>query len=87
MLISLSLQSRKKKKSKKNKDKDQELTEAVLGAGVSASTSSEEQSSLDGAQSSDTSNYYRNKTKAEIAFLKRKEELVSSLTIQQKNLF
>ena len=70
---------RKKKKSKhKKKDRDEEpeievTSEAVAG---SSSGSAEPQK-----HSSDAIGYYSGKTKAEIAFLKKKEERVSHHTV------
>lgn len=59
-----------KKKKKKSKDKKKDLEEAI------AATTSEapDQGSSSSQGSSDKSSYINQKTKAEIAFLKRKEE-------------
>ena len=71
-LYSCKLYFRKKKKSKsKNKDRDSTLKDEIEAVKevASGSTSTGSKNEIDAEK------YYQNKTKSEIAFLKRKEEL------------
>ena len=67
---------RKKKSKSKNKDRDErKAAEELL---ESSSTSSSSQSNKNEI---DAEKYYQNKTKSEIAFLKKKQESVSCYSI------
>jgi len=61
---------KKKKKKSKDKKKEKDLEEAI----AAATSESQGSSSSTSQNSSDKISYYGQKTKAEIAFLKKKEE-------------
>ena len=65
--------SRKKKSKSKNKDRDERKAAEELLESTSASSSSKTNKN-----EIDAEKYYQNKTKSEIAFLKKKQESVSS---------
>ena len=64
---------RKKKSKSKNKDRDEQKTPKDLVETVAGSSFSEKKNKNE----VDAEKYYQNKTKSEIAFLKKKEESVS----------
>ena len=68
---------RKKKSKSKNKDREEQQLLKDIGTDIAEGASGSVSSGKKSKNEADAEKYYQNKTKSEIAFLKKKEESVS----------